>query len=414
MSSRDLGVLLEHASAHVHEVDLAERAWSSAVAARRRHQRVAFVGVVVLCGVAIALGTGGTPGGDTGGTIDQPSPSILRLPEGYSHVIGDIAYRMAPPLGTEVSLPAVRGPLPESAPANQPERRLSQARGIFGPTARLRAVMLARVRNGTYQPVLFGPGGLHVRADTVNLWGVAEPGEDIRPPLSPGAVAPDGLRVAFPQPGAVVVLHVDSGDTTVIPVPENGLTSAEWGFDGEHLVARSSSQSWAIDADSGAATRLAPAYVATQHYRLAPEADGVHVVTWSADGRVTQDDRFAAPVGEVGDTVASVQGWAAAWVHLLTGLPSAGPWPANHALLAVNVDLPSLHRMLVLGDRPPRFESCCQVLGWSGYELFFLSGGQDGDLSWLLAWNVSTGQVARVSMIRWGTHLVPGVLAIHP
>lgn len=416
MTSRDLAAMLDHASAHVGEVDLAERAWAGAVAARRRRQRAAVAVGALAAAAATAVGSGALSPGD-GGSTSHVTPATTSARDTTLRAADGTEFTIAPPLGAEAALPHVVSPLPEAVPDGKPDLTLSATHGFFGESAALvNAVMLTEVGAGRYQPVLFGTYGPRVLADKVTLQRVGDPAHGTAPPLSLGAVSPDGLRVAFPQRGAVVVLRVDTGVKTVVPVPDPVLTSADWSFDDAHVIARSQDASWSIDPVRRTATRLSTGFVASEHYQVVTRGNGVHLLTWSAAGRVTEDDVFSAPVTQAERTVSSLEGWAGASVYLFQEqLADSGVGIAYQALLAVNADVPSRHRMLVFGEQPPRSKGCCQVLGWSGPNLLYLARGDDDDISWVLSWNVNTREVSRGSMIRWFTgHYAPFALAIRP
>jgi hypothetical protein len=377
---------------------------------------MAVVAGAAVAGVAIATATGALNPG-SGGRTSHVTPAPTSARDTSRHAADGTEFTIAPPLGTEVGLPSVASPLPEAVPAGKPDLAFPAARGFFGESAALvNAVMLTEVGDGKYQPVLFGTYGPRVLADTVTLQGVVDPNHGTIPPLSGGAVSPDGLRVAFPQQDAVVVLRVDTGVKTVVPVADPFLTSADWSFDNVHVIARSEGASWSIDPIRRTATRLSTDFVASEHYQVITRGNGVHLLTWSADGRVTQDDSFSAPVSQAGRTVSSLQGWAGTFVYLFQEqLSDSGVGVAYQGLLAVNADILNLHRMLVFGDQPPRVRGCCKVLGWSGPNLLYLSQGDNGDMSWVLSWNVYTGAVGRASMIHWGSDgYVPYALAIRP
>lgn len=417
MTSRDLRAMLDHASAHVGEIDLAQRSWTGAVAVRRRRRRTAVALGAAAAVVAAAAATGALrPGG--GGSTSHVAPATTSARDTALRAADGTEFTIAPPLGAEVGLPSVSGPLPEALPAGRPELTLSESHGLYGASAALvNAVMLTEVAGRRYQPVLFGTSGPHVLVDTVTLQRLADSTDGVPlPPLSRGAISPDGLKVAFPQPGAVVVVRVDTGAISVVHLADPYLASADWSFDDAHVIARSARYSWSVDPVRRAARRLAAGFVASEHYDVTTRGNGLHLLTWSADGRVTGDDSFSAPVSQAERTVSSLEGWAGSSVYLFQEqLADSGVGVAYQGLLAVNADVPSRHRMLVFGEQPPRTKGCCQVLGWSGPELLYLSQGDDADQSWVLAWNVYTGAVGRASMISWSSgQYAPSALAIRP
>ena len=67
-------------------------------------------------------------------------------------------------------------------------------------------------------------------------------------------------------------------------------------------------------------------------------------------------------------------------------------------------------RMLVFGEEQPRAVDCCTVLGWTVRgELVYLSVAPSG--TWIMAWNVETGLVRRVSQFLV-SDTVPPVIAL--
>ena len=66
--------------------------------------------------------------------------------------------------------------------------------------------------------------------------------------------------------------------------------------------------------------------------------------------------------------------------------------------------------MLVFGEEQPRATDCCSVLGWTVRgEVVYLSVAPTG--TWIMAWNVETGVVHRVSHFLT-SDTVPPVIAL--
>jgi hypothetical protein len=80
----------------------------------------------------------------------------------------------------------------------------------------------------------------------------------------------------------------------------------------------------------------------------------------------------------------------------------------RHVIVATNAL--GRDRMLVFGEEQPRATDCCSVLGWTVRgEVVYLSVAPTG--TWIMAWNVETGVVHRVSHFLT-SDTVPPVIAL--
>jgi YD repeat-containing protein len=260
-------------------------------------------------------------------------------------------------------------------------------------------VYLREQREGL-TPVLVTSEGEQVEVDSLRLrWLRTEQGSDLFPAPGPATIAPDGRHLVFAQPGEVVVLDVATAGVTRIPLPGAALMDAGWTTARTGIVARvSETQGWFIEADTwtaetGGARERYPA-----HYRL-DLADGKgRLQTWDANGRLTSTTstgvRLAATPGR-SQTVGNVDGWAARAVAL-------GPdtRETNLGVLAVQADRPSNRRFLVI-PQGPRSQECCAPMGWVGGQTLLVQVVDEAQ-TWILAWDLTTGEVRKVTQITGG------------
>jgi hypothetical protein len=404
VSGRDLASLLERASEGVPELDCAEQAWARAVA-EQQHRRRALVGWLgALAAAVVAVSAVQSASRDD----HPPQPVPTTTTTGERLLPDHTAYALMPLEGTEQRLPLFQVGLPERLDLHAPAKALST---LGHPPESVVAVYL-RGATGGYRPVLVTARGEQVLVDTLTLRPVRRDGV-LAPPLGPRAVG-GGAYVVFPQPGAVVRLVVRTGAVRRYAVPDRDLVSAGFTSDQGTVLARSPSWSWTIDPWQPGAT---PAPAGTDAYegafRIAPDPyDPGHLVVreQGEDHRAHVLLDVAAPVteawGETVDTLARAATGAffdQDAVHsVIRGRYGVGP--VYQGLVAVDVD--SLTPHLLLAPENPdgqtgRFKGCCTVLGWAdAHTVLYESRGVHG--RWVLAWDVQTGTVSRVTQILGG------------
>lgn len=391
MTGRDLTRLLDDASEHLVERDFAERAWIGAAARRRRRARVLVGAVAAAClGGAVLHGGSGDPGRIA--SPPGPGPSASSSPAEATRTTKDgTPYSLAPALGTESALAHRVTSLPEQIviPDSMPtlaERKIPE----------VAAVLLVQ-RATLYRPILVGTDGTYVDAG-LDLHSVTV-NKSAAPPLTTRAIAPDGHRVAFVQPGVVQILDTSTGELTKVPVAEQGLNRGGWSVDGQHVIVGAEGRAWAVDPVAGTARALSqPGY--DGYYQIVSVGSRPDLHSWDSTGHATSVTSLTAPISGVwADTVSNVAGWAGTAVFLDQDWTSdSGQAEGYQGLLAVQGDIPSRYRLLVLGETPGRLTGCCSALGWAdGTTLLYQSRGGSG--VWVLGWDVVSGKVSRVSHI---------------
>lgn len=258
--TRELAELMRDATDDLPEVDLADVTWERARRARSARLltvgAAASVAAVALVG-AVALGS----------SSSQPHPA-------------PVARTSTPaPISPDLKTVAVEGATVDLAPDPDAMSRLPRlqpaALGLpelpgfdagtrierFGGPLRARMTMvLLRVvePERSWRPVLYvvdaSANGRYLEVP-VTLQAADDGHGNAAVPLSPRAVSEDGRRVAFAQPGEVVVVDVaDTGSVTRHQVP-GGLTQAGW--DGETIVLSSDTTQARLDPATGRHTSKA-------------------------------------------------------------------------------------------------------------------------------------------------------------
>lgn len=401
MTDRDLGALLQRACADLPEVDLVEGAWGGALQERARRRRAVTGGLGAVAVAALAL----TALQVTGGGNPHPVPSYSVTTPPTTGTLGDrTPYAVLPLEGVEGGLPLFEAGLPQVVDAYGPSTRLST---LPAPPRDVVAVVLRR-DGGGYRPVLVTAAGEQVVVDRLLLSPTRSRAGDTAAPLGPRAFGA-GRYVVFPQPGAVVRLDVRDGSVTRYAVPSPYVDSAGWGGATGEVRARAGAQAWTLDTSSPGAPAV-PADPAVPDgataLELAAGAQSLRVARFDPVSHALVGERsVAAPATELwGPTVASPR-WVATGAFLDQDLTfpliRRGNGPIYQGLVAVRPDNGSV-TVLAAPENPDgqvgRVTRCCSVLGWADAHTALLQTvGAHG--SWVLAWDVESGRVMRVTRV---------------
>ena len=400
MTDRDLGALLQRASADLVEVDLVDDAWGGALQERARRRRAVTGGLGAVAVAALAVTALQVTGGDP-----HPVPSYSVTTPPTTGTLGDRTPYAALPLeGVEGGLPLFEAGLPQVVDAYGPSTRLST---LATPPRDVVAVVLRR-DGGGYRPVLVTRAGEQVVVDRLLLSPTRNRAGDTSAPLGPRAFGA-GRWVVFPQPGKVVRLDVRDGSVTTYAVPSPYVDSAGWGAAAGEVRVRAGRQAWTLDTSSpGAAAVPVDASVpdGATALELAPGSQALRVSRFDPTSHARVGERsVAAPVTELwGPTVASAQ-WVATGAFLdqdvTYPLIRRGNGPIYQGLVAVRPDNGSV-AVLAAPENPDgqvgRVTRCCSVLAWADPHTALLQTvGAHG--SWVLAWDVESGRVMRVTRI---------------
>ncbi|HEY7719221.1 MAG TPA: hypothetical protein VH915_10685 [Pedococcus sp.] len=397
MTGIRLGQLMEEASQHLEDVDLADAAWSAAVEQRARRRRAVLRGCAGAAAAALVIGVlvaRDQPRADR--VTPAPAPATSPSPVATDRATDGTLLVQAPTTEDEATLPARATHLPAEITLDRPATPL----GVLGEGA-LTRIAAAYLRpgdsDGRFRPVLVAQDGRLVDPG-LTLRETADAEGNTASPLDRAAIARDGSGIAFAQPGEVVLFELPGATVRRIPVPDQAIQRVGWTAGDTGLVARSDTRSWFVDLRAGSATRLSQR-AAPSHYEIVAGGGGApRLLTWDAFGRATGQESLPAPVqGVYSNTVGNIVGWAAAGVFL----DSEGGTRQYQGILAVQADKPSSRRLLVFGDPQSRQKGCCVPLGWlSGHELLFQSSGAQG--SHVLVWDITSGAVSRVARVTGG------------
>jgi hypothetical protein len=408
--------MLRRASDRLPEPELADAAWAAGLAHRRRQRNSIIAGLIALLLVVVAGVLVMTLG--SGKSAITP-PDTIPTPPGYVPPAGQISgitYWNAPPAGSERFLDRIATPLGELLQLPNDPRDLRTS-----PIDRIAAVTLAS-QGGSYLPLLLSSESRWARASSV-----------LRPiatglPISTGSVAPNGKLVAFPQPGGVYVVDASTANARLITLPSQDIRSVSWLANSIRLLASGPGTAYQLDVDLettrppvvGGVAVSNDAEDATAPYRLDGVAAAVALRQYAGNNGWVEVSNPRLPVGRwVGQTFAG--GNLVGRMFVATQLPQV-PTVASPAqvLAAISTLDPRDDRLLVLGETPAatptpgrttpdriREPGCCFMLGWydSQTALFQVT-------DWLLAWNLQTGQVRRVTELDLdGLALGPGIHA---
>ena len=419
MKREQIPFLLNQASERLPEPQLADASWAGGVAYRRRQRRSIIAGLIALLLVAVVGVLVMTVGG---GKNAFTPPDTTPTPPGSIPPAGQISgidYWNAPPAGSERFLDRVSTPLGEllRIPDDTQDLRTH-------PMDQVAAVILSP-QKGNYLP-------LFLSSDS--RW--AHTARELRPiatgrPLSPGAIAPNGRLVAFPQPGAVYVIDASTSSARLIAMPSQDIRSVSWLANSTRLIVGGPGTAYRLDVDvestrnpvvSGVAGSN-DAEDATAPYRLDGTAPEIALRQYAGNNGWVEVSNSRLPVDQwVGQTFAGSNlsgGTMVARTFVATQLPQV-PTVASRAqvVAGISTQQPLDDRLLVLGETPPatptpgsntpdeiREPGCCFLLGWYDGQTALVQV-----TGWLLAWNLRSGQVRRVTELGVdGVALGPGI-----
>ncbi|MFC8502710.1 hypothetical protein ACFUC1_10130 [Pedococcus sp. NPDC057267] len=401
MTERDLGALLQRASADLVEVDLVDDAWGGALQERARRRRAVTGGVGAVAVAALAVAALQV----TGGGNPHPVPSYSVTTPPTTGTLGDrTPYAVLPLEGVEGGLPLYEAGLPQVVDAYGPSTRLST---LSTPPRDVVAVVLRR-DGGGYRPVLVTAEGDQVVVDRLLLAPTRDRAGVTGAPLGPRAFGA-GRWVVFPQPGKVVRLDVRDGSVTSYAVPSPYVDSAAWDAAAGKVLVRAGAQAWTLDTSSpGAPAVPADASVpdGATALEVAPGAPSLRVSRFDASSKAPVGERFVtAPVTELWGPVVGSGRWVATGAFLdqdvTHPLIRRGNGPIYQGIVAVRPGNGSA-AVLAAPENPDgqvgRVTRCCSVLGWADAHTALLQTvGAHG--SWVLAWDVESGRVMRVTRI---------------
>lgn len=411
----ELSDLLRRAAEPIAERDFVDGAFAGARARRRRNRWAALAATATVAAAAVAVTT--IPGlSRDGATVPAGTPTVWSAAPfdllGVKAIEGPAPLKMSQIPNTSDDL-RTRWQLPSRLDfdASTPMAPLSSVEGNSAP---VRAVMLRSTGEGQFQPVLYRPDlpTPFILVDSLTLTSNLDESGNAADPLAVRAISADRRRVAFVQRGKVLVLDAVTGETKPYPVPDNRLIDGGWVEGSETLLASSETHQWRINTTTGQVNSIAAGYAGPD--RLVVTGDGTNVFRhYDAQGlpagQRTAPRIFYTPWGE---TVSSSAGWTAS-AGTLNDDATIRARSRYQGVLAIRGDTMEDGALLLAANDEGVSKGCCQALAWGGPEQLLVRWSDD-----LIAWNVATGALTRVSNLpstqRPGTGRPSGIVAIAP
>ncbi|SEG73064.1 hypothetical protein SAMN05444920_10449 [Nonomuraea solani] len=192
---------------------------------------------------------------------------------------------------------------------------------------------------------------------------------DVKPPLTPNSLAPDGTMAAFPRKDEVVVVDLVIGQARRYPVP--GANEVVL-WRGERLLVEQERANYLLDLATGEARR--------QRYKGFTGVAGfrdLRIVSGKGGRTVIQENGSEVPLD----------------VRGITDGPGEHGWQRD-GLVATSAAAHSYLADAATGQviRTLRCEKSCPVRGWLGHGTVIVEN--EGRL---LGWNIATGALSRVA-----------------
>ena len=379
----ELSDLLRRAAEPIAERDFVDGAFAGARARRRRNRWAALAATATVAAAAVAVTT--IPGlSRDGATVPAGTPTVWSAAPfdllGVKAIEGPAPLKMSQIPNTSDDL-RTRWQLPSRLDfdASTPMAPLSSVEGNSAP---VRAVMLRSTGEGQFQPVLYRPDlpTPFILVDSLTLTSNLDESGNAADPLAVRAISADRRRVAFVQRGKVLVLDAVTGETKPYPVPDNRLIDGGWVEGSETLLASSETHQWRINTTTGQVNSIAAGYAGPD--RLVVTGDGTNVFR--------HYDAQGLPAGQ-----------------------RTAPRIRYQGVLAIRGDTMEDGALLLAANDEGVSKGCCQALAWGGPEQLLVRWSDD-----LIAWNVATGALTRVSNLPStqspGTGRPSGIVAIAP
>lgn len=405
--TRELRDVFEQAAdnAPLTDTDLAPSAWYAAQRARRRTRLLAAASVVVLAGTGWAVSARLNPPPQTLPAATTTQTPIEALP---ANVKGGLQIVQAVTPAAETALSRLPAALASGLPERlgfDPEasiRKLSDLGHLDTPAA---AVLLRRVAGG-YHPVVVladvgdaavNPLNRYVELDTVLLKPLNADTPDPHLVLGPRTIAPDGHRLAFLQPGAVVGIDLRTGAVARTAVPAQDFVTGGWSSGNVWFVAVADAGQWRVDPFAATAQPVAETvYDGTGWIHPSNGGTVDNLVTFNADGVALYQRELPRWLAEPwADTVTSSSGWSASGIYLTADAQAELQGSYQGIVAAQPSGLP---RLLVAEQMTP-VSGCCTALAWSAPTMLLYSSraatgaSPQGPISMrLLAWDVLSGR----------------------
>lgn len=383
------GALLDAASGHLPDVDLADRAWDSASVRgqRRRRSLVGTTAVVVLLGSAATFATTRGSAGDavpdrTSHVTSAPStvpPSTALADDGTRLFLGPTSATIANLPITPVGVPGQVDWDPRAAP--QPLAQIVATHVVAPGRASLRILYAALSPRSvdSWVPVLLlrddRDGSLNYGAVPTTLGPLGSAFGDPAAPLTARAISADGTLALFLQPHSAVLVDVTTGATrrATLPGGADGESGAllDGGFtDSGQIVVRTTGAAWTLDRATLRWSRD-PAGSGAEPIRVDTTGSTPRLLTTGPAGTAPAAVDIALPIRQTwGETVATPDWVATGGLVDHSAVP--GGYRVDSALVLVSRSDPTVRRAVVFGaNEPGAVPGGIRVVGVSGRVILF-------------------------------------------
>jgi hypothetical protein len=223
-----------------------------------------------------------------------------------------------------------------------------------------------------------------------------------------------------------VLLDLFTGESRSVAVPPTYVESVGWSPSNDHVVVRGANRRvWTLDPwKPGAKAVEVDDTTPTGMSRLWVSSDtgSLGVARYElGSGRPLGQRSITTPVDALDGIPVGSATWVASGAFLDQSLTSEvirrGNGPIYQGVVAVRPDQGKA-KLLLAPENPDgqegRYKGCCTPLAWwSASTVLLQTNGSHG--SWILAWNVDTGEVSRVTRIAYDpkTDAAPPQLALN-
>ncbi|WP_353953453.1 sigma factor-like helix-turn-helix DNA-binding protein [Knoellia sp. S7-12] len=406
--------LLADAAEPIIEQDFVDAARSGARARKLRQRRIGIGSAVAVALVAVAIVV--VPRGSTtdrANPVPTPSsprptslaPSAQRDPDTFS--LSTVTTQVGPDLSQVNALPRIddltrsQVALPETLTFG-PETVIPTLGEVGNNSAPVRAVLLRRSPDGM-RPVLVRPtlSNPFVLVEALTLEPNVDEGGNTSEPLEVTAIANDRRHVMFLQPDKVLVLDAFSGKVSTFAVADAHLEGGGWTPDGRSVIAWSTTREWRVTPATGAADRLGQVGAGLGRHKVVVDGDGtMRVLEFDDQGNNTKTIGGPRVLSDVwGSTFTNVDSRVATggFLSQATALEANIHRPLRlfQGVFTIDSSTMAQARLLLAPGSEGVATGCCEVLGWAFNDQVLIRWkGRD-----LLAWNVRTGALTRVSTL---------------
>lgn len=364
---------------------------------RYRTVAAVAVGLVVAVGAVVVSRDRGSPAPEP-----SPTPSVVRPTDGADVFVGPVPADLVRPVD-EPRLPVLDSRLPRAVGAS-----VAQAVPLSASPVTRALALFQDLPHNAAQVVILGEDHWWRWLDVVRLSQPTDRTGNAQQPLDSTSLSPSGTHAAFAQRDGVVVVDLTTARAWRYQVAGSH-EEVIWQPDGTGLYLLAEDRTLFLDIHSG---RFRPTQhrgmdlVVSQRDKgeafelLSPDESAPAVVRrWSPDASGFDEHIVGA------DLPALRNWWGAGWRSgrlLARAAFFDGVLPDNghvyQAVAVVDGNTGAIRRLLGFATSPDvmdRWNGCCEVMGWLSGDSVLVAVAGTGQQR-ILAWNIRTGELARV------------------